>query len=150
MRVKTYSSQLYMRAVLQRATTRLCAICTLPWFCAPPLVTAHHVVSARLPVGLTLHLDNLRIYNPTALATGSDFTGNVLVAPTATVGKGCLIGPDVSIGEDCVIGDGVRLSNCVVMRRVRIKDHCKVGAGSTSSTQCALRQHFAECFRCMC
>jgi mannose-1-phosphate guanylyltransferase len=74
-------------------------------------------------------LDNLKIYNPSALATGAGFSGNVLVAPGATVGKGCLIGPDVSIGDGCVIGDGVRLSNCVVMRGVRIKDHSKVGAG---------------------
>lgn len=77
---------------------------------------------------MTLHLDNLKIYNPAALASGPGFSGNVLVAPTATVGRGCLIGPDVSIGDGCVIGDGVRLSNCVVMRGVRVKDHCKVGA----------------------
>jgi NDP-sugar pyrophosphorylase family protein len=73
-----------------------------------------------------LHLDNLKIYNPAALAKGAEYSGNVLVAPGATVGKGCLIGPDVSIGDGCVIGDGVRLSNCVVMRGVRIKDHSKV------------------------
>lgn len=78
--------------------------------------------------GLMLHLDNLKIYNPAALAKGAEYSGNVLVAPGATVGKGCLIGPDVSIGDGCVIGDGVRLSNCVVMRGVRIKDHSKVGA----------------------
>jgi acetyltransferase-like isoleucine patch superfamily enzyme len=77
--------------------------------------------------GLQLHLDNLKIYHPDALANGEGFSGNVLVAPGATVGKGCLIGPDVSIGDGCVIGDGVRLSNCVVMRGVRIKDHSKVG-----------------------
>jgi mannose-1-phosphate guanylyltransferase len=76
--------------------------------------------------GLTLHLDNLKIYNPAALAKGAEYSGNVLVAEGATVGKGCLIGPDVSIGDGCVIGDGVRLSNCVVMRGVRIKDHSKV------------------------
>jgi len=32
----------------------------------------------------------------------------------------------VSIGAGCVIGNGVRLSNCVVMRGVIIKDHSKV------------------------
>jgi mannose-1-phosphate guanylyltransferase len=52
----------------------------------------------------------------------------VLVAPSASVGKGCLIGPDVSIGEGCVIGDGARLSNCVIMRGVRVKSHCKARA----------------------
>jgi bifunctional N-acetylglucosamine-1-phosphate-uridyltransferase/glucosamine-1-phosphate-acetyltransferase GlmU-like protein len=37
-----------------------------------------------------------------------------------------LPGPDVSIGEGCVIGNGVRLSNCVVMKGVKVKDHSKV------------------------
>jgi mannose-1-phosphate guanylyltransferase len=44
----------------------------------------------------------------------------VLAHPTAKIGSGCKIGPDVSIGEGCVIGDGVRLSNCVVMRGVKV------------------------------
>lgn len=94
----------------------------------------HHACAA----GLTLHLDNLKIYNPTALAKGAEYSGNVLVAPTAAVGKGCLIGPDVSIGDGCVIGDGVRLSNCVVMRGVRIKDHCKVGVACRHGTPLVL------------
>lgn len=42
--------------------------------------------------GLTLHLDNLRIHNRAALASGPEYTGNVLVAPSASVGSGCLIG----------------------------------------------------------
>lgn len=42
--------------------------------------------------GLTLHLDNLHIYNRAALASGPEYTGNVLVAPSARVGSGCLIG----------------------------------------------------------
>ena len=71
-------------------------------------------------------MDNLRIYNPAALASGPEYQGNVLVAPSATVGKGCLIGPDVAIGAGCVIGDGVRLSSCVIMRGVRVKNHSKV------------------------
>eukprot|EP00879_Flechtneria_rotunda_P006943 GHRR01007290.1.p1 GENE.GHRR01007290.1~~GHRR01007290.1.p1 ORF type:complete len:302 (+),score=111.12 GHRR01007290.1:460-1365(+) len=76
--------------------------------------------------GLTLHLDNLRIHKPQQLAAGSSYVGNVLVAETAAVGNDCMIGPDVSIGDGCVIGDGVRLSNCVVMRGVTVKDHSKV------------------------
>lgn len=75
---------------------------------------------------MTLHLDNLKIYNREALAAGPQFIGNVLVDPSAKIGKGCLIGPDVSIGEGCEIGEGVRLSNCVIMRGVRIKEHSKV------------------------
>lgn len=52
--------------------------------------------------------------------------GNVLVEATAKIGVGCVIGPDVSIGAGCVIGDGVRLSNCVIMTGVSIKEHSKV------------------------
>ncbi len=32
----------------------------------------------------------------------------------------------MSISAGCVIGNGVRLSNCVIMRGVQIKDHTKV------------------------
>ena len=32
--------------------------------------------------------------------------GNVLVDPTAKIGKGCRIGPNVTIGPDVVIEDG--------------------------------------------
>ncbi len=46
--------------------------------------------------------------------------------PTAKIGVDCLIGPDVSIGAGCTIGDGVRLSNCVIMTGVSIKQHSKV------------------------
>ena len=35
-----------------------------------------------------------------------NFSGNVLVDSTATIGRNCQIGPDVVIGPDCVIEDG--------------------------------------------
>jgi hypothetical protein len=116
-------------------TVQCCAVpcCAVPYFTTPycpqgtVLTVLFFLYCTVLPAGLTLHLDNLKIYNPSALATGPGFSGNVLVALGASVGRGCLIGPDVSIGDGCVIGDGVRLSNCVVMRGVRIKDHSKVG-----------------------
>ena len=73
-----------------------------------------------------LHLDSMNISRKHLLATGPTFVKNVLVDPSAQIGEGCLIGPDVSIGAGCVIEDGVRLSNCVIMRGVRIKKHTKV------------------------
>lgn len=76
--------------------------------------------------GLHLHLDSQRIHKSHTLAKGPEYSGNVLVDPTAKIGTGCLIGPDVSVGAGCVIGNGVRLSNCVIMRGVEIKDHTKV------------------------
>ncbi|PNW72325.1 hypothetical protein CHLRE_16g672800v5 [Chlamydomonas reinhardtii] len=76
--------------------------------------------------GLHLYLDSMAIRQSPQLAKGTGINGNVLVDPSAKIGEGCLIGPDVSISAGCVIGNGVRLSHCVVMRGVRIKDHSKV------------------------
>ena len=60
------------------------------------------------------------------LAKGDGYVGNVLVHPTAKIGKGCKIGPDVSIGENCVVGDGARVSNTTVFKGAVIKDHAFV------------------------
>lgn len=76
--------------------------------------------------GLQLHLDSVHIHRPSELLSGPSVKGNVLVESSATIGSGCLIGPNVSIGSGCVIGNGVRLSNCVIMRGVKVKDHSKV------------------------
>lgn len=76
--------------------------------------------------GLHLHLDSQKIHRPHLLASGQNIKGNVLVDASAKIGSGCLIGPDVSISAGCEIGNGVRLSNCVIMKGVGIKDHSKV------------------------
>lgn len=96
--------------------------------------------------GLHLHLDSMHIHSSAQLATGANFTGNVLVDPSAKIGEGCLIGPDVSIGTGCVIEDGVRLSNCVIMRGVKVKRHsfvdrCIVGWHSTIGAWSRLEHH---------
>lgn len=49
--------------------------------------------------------------------------GNVLIHPSAKIGKNCRIGPNVTIGPDVVVGDGVRLQRCVILRGCKIKDH---------------------------
>lgn len=76
--------------------------------------------------GLKLHLDSLRIHSPDHLASGAHIRANVLIDSSAKIGEGCLIGPDVCIGQGCVIGDGVRLSSCVIMRGVSVKQHSKI------------------------
>jgi mannose-1-phosphate guanylyltransferase len=76
--------------------------------------------------GLGLHLDSLRRRKPEQLAEGDNITGNVIIDETATIGQGCVIGPNVSIGKMCVIGDGVRLSNCVILHRVKVKNFARV------------------------
>jgi mannose-1-phosphate guanylyltransferase len=49
--------------------------------------------------------------------------GNVLVDPTAKIGKNCKIGPNVTIGPNVVVGDGVRLQRCVLLANSKVKDH---------------------------
>lgn len=52
--------------------------------------------------------------------------GNVLVDPSARIGKNCRIGPNVTIGPDVVVGDGVRLQRCVLLSGSKVKDHAWV------------------------
>ncbi|XP_076923652.1 putative mannose-1-phosphate guanylyltransferase 1 [Bidens hawaiensis] len=78
--------------------------------------------------GLKLYLDSLRKISPSKLASGAHILGNVLVDESAKIGDGCLVGPDVAVGPGCVIESGVRLSQCTVMRGVRIKEHACVSS----------------------
>ncbi|RAL60204.1 hypothetical protein DID88_000825 [Monilinia fructigena] len=52
--------------------------------------------------------------------------GNVLIDPSAKIGKNCRIGPNVTIGPNVVIGDGVRLQRCVLLEGSKVKDHAWV------------------------
>lgn len=73
--------------------------------------------------GLHLHLTSLRLHRPKELSSGTTFKGNVLIDPSAKIGRDCMIGPDVCIGPDCQIGDGVRLCNCVIMKGVKVENY---------------------------
>ncbi|CAM0140952.1 mannose-1-phosphate guanyltransferase [Umbelopsis sp. WA50703] len=75
--------------------------------------------------GTCLYLSHLAKKEPELLANPScDYVhkGNVMVDPTAKIGKDCRIGPNVVIGPNCVIGDGVRLQRCVILEGAVIKD----------------------------
>lgn len=52
--------------------------------------------------------------------------GNVLVDPTAKIGRNCRIGPNVTIGPNVIVGDGVRLQRCVLLAGSKVKDHAWV------------------------
>lgn len=54
------------------------------------------------------------------------YGGNVMIDPSAKIGKNCKIGPNVVIGPNCVIGDGVRLQRCVLLQNSKIKEHAWV------------------------
>ena len=73
--------------------------------------------------GLALHLGSLRRRRPEQLASGDGIVGDVIIDSSTTVGKGCKIGPNVTIGQNCTIGDGVRLENCVLLHRVKVRGH---------------------------
>lgn len=86
--------------------------------------------------GVQLYLAAKRANDPAALASGEGIVGNVLIDPTATVGKGCKIGPNVCIAAGCTIGDGARISDTNIFGGVEVKAHALVkgsilGWGST-------------------
>lgn len=76
--------------------------------------------------GTCLYLASLAKRSPKELVSNSeDFVhgGNVMIDPTAKIGKNCKIGPNVTIGANCVIGDGVRLQRCVLLENSKVKEH---------------------------
>ncbi|KAK3292715.1 nucleotide-diphospho-sugar transferase [Chaetomium fimeti] len=76
--------------------------------------------------GTCLYLSSLTKKGSKLLAPSSEpyvYGGNVLIDPSAKIGKNCRIGPNVTIGPDVVVGDGVRLQRCVLMAGSKVKDH---------------------------
>ena len=96
--------------------------------------------------GTCLYLTSLSKRSPDMLSKESFVHGgNVLIDPTATVGKNCRIGPNVVIGPGCKVGDGVRLQRCVLLEDSQVKDHAWVkstivGWHSTVGRWCRLEQ----------
>ena len=79
--------------------------------------------------GTCLYLSSLAKNHPKMLVPTSEryvHGGNVLVDPTAKIGKNCRIGPNVTIGPGVVVGDGVRLQRCVLLQNSKVKDHAWV------------------------
>lgn len=56
--------------------------------------------------GMCLYLNSLRYRDASQLYDGEGIVGNVMVDPSAKIGKGCRIGPNVTIGPDVIIEDG--------------------------------------------
>ncbi|CAD6503793.1 BgTH12-05538 [Blumeria graminis f. sp. triticale] len=79
--------------------------------------------------GTCLYLSSLAKKNSAMLTPTSTpfvYGGNVLIDPTAKIGKNCRIGPNVTIGPNVLIGDGVRLQRCVLLSGSKVKDHAWV------------------------
>ncbi|KAL9620638.1 MAG: hypothetical protein Q9160_004892 [Pyrenula sp. 1 TL-2023] len=75
--------------------------------------------------GTCLYLSSLAKRNSKALTHNPAFVhgGNVMVDPSAKIGKNCRIGPNVTIGPNVIVGDGVRLQRCVLLENSKVKDH---------------------------
>ncbi|KAI1337031.1 mannose-1-phosphate guanylyltransferase [Xylariaceae sp. FL0016] len=76
--------------------------------------------------GTCLYLSSLTKKNSKLLASTSEpyvYGGNVMIDPSAKIGKNCRIGPNVVIGKGVVIGDGVRLQRCTLLPGSKVKDH---------------------------
>jgi mannose-1-phosphate guanylyltransferase len=73
--------------------------------------------------GMSLYLNSLKQTKSSLLYQGSGVVGNVLVDPSAKIGKHCRIGPNVSIGPNVVIEDGVCIKKCTILKDAVIKSH---------------------------
>lgn len=76
--------------------------------------------------GTCLYLASLSKKGSKALTPPSEpfvHGGNVMIDPSAKIGKNCKIGPNVTIGSGVVIGDGVRLQRCVLLQNSKVKEH---------------------------
>ncbi|GAB7363803.1 hypothetical protein MBLNU230_g4370t1 [Neophaeotheca triangularis] len=79
--------------------------------------------------GTCLYLSSLTRLGSKALTPTSEsyvHGGNVMIDPSATIGKNCKIGPNVTIGPNVVVGDGVRLQRSVLLQGCRVKEHAWV------------------------
>lgn len=79
--------------------------------------------------GTCLYLSSLTSKKSKLLASTAEpyvHAGNVLIDPSAKIGKNCKIGPNVTIGPNVVVGDGVRLQRCVLLANAKVKEHAWV------------------------
>lgn len=73
--------------------------------------------------GMCLYLGSLKQKNSGQLASGPSIVGNVIVDPTAKIGKNCRIGPNVTIGPDVEVEDGVCIKRSTILRGAKIRQH---------------------------
>ncbi|XP_054161329.1 mannose-1-phosphate guanyltransferase beta-like [Oppia nitens] len=75
--------------------------------------------------GQSLYLTSLRQkqQKQEQLYQGKGIVGNVLVDPTAKIGKQCRIGPNVTIGPNVVVEDGVCMKRCTILGDTIVKSH---------------------------
>lgn len=72
-------------------------------------------------IGIGLYLQSLATKQ--VLPSGENILGNVLIDPSAKIGKNCIIGPNVTIGPNVVIEDGVRVARSAILEGAKLKAH---------------------------
>lgn len=70
-----------------------------------------------------MYLASLRQKHPEQLHSGPAIVGNVLIDPTATIGKDCRIGPNVTIGPGVTLADGCCIKRSTILKAAVIKEH---------------------------
>lgn len=70
-----------------------------------------------------MYLASLRQKHPEQLHSGPGIVGNVLIDPTATIGKDCRIGPNVTIGPGATLADGCCIKRSTILKAAVIKEH---------------------------
>lgn len=76
-----------------------------------------------LHIGMSMYLTSLRQKHPEQLHSGPGIVGNVLIDPTAVIGKDCRIGPNVTIGPGVTLADGCCIKRSTILKAAVIKEH---------------------------
>ncbi|KAL1122566.1 hypothetical protein AAG570_002896 [Ranatra chinensis] len=73
--------------------------------------------------GMCMYLTSMRQKSSPLLYDGPGTVGNVLVDPSARIGKGCRIGPNVTIGPDVTVEDGVCIKRSTLLAGATVRSH---------------------------
>ncbi|XP_058807385.1 mannose-1-phosphate guanyltransferase beta [Phymastichus coffea] len=73
--------------------------------------------------GMGMYLESLQEKSPEKLYNGPGVVGNVLIDPTAKIGKDCRIGPNVTIGPGVTLSDGCCVKRTTILRDAIIREH---------------------------
>ncbi|GFR23905.1 mannose-1-phosphate guanyltransferase beta-A [Trichonephila clavata] len=73
--------------------------------------------------GMCYYLQHMKQKQPRKLHQAEYTVGNVLLDPTAKIGKNCRIGPNVVIGPNVIVEDGVCLKKCTLLKGCLVKSH---------------------------
>lgn len=76
--------------------------------------------------GMSLFLNWTQKTNNQKLARGEGIVGNVLIDPSAKIGKDCRIGPDVCIGPNVQINDGLCIKRCTILSGSQLHSHSRI------------------------